>query len=37
MSDSPPNLNNELPGETLAQQRLARFRAGKGGGETKPE
>jgi tetratricopeptide (TPR) repeat protein len=30
-------LQQKLPGETLAQQRLARFRAGKGGGETKPE
>ena len=30
-------LQQKLPGETLALQRLARFRAGKGGGETKPE
>jgi TolA-binding protein len=30
-------LQQKLPGEALAQQRLARFRAGKGGGETKPE
>jgi hypothetical protein len=30
-------LQQKLPGETLAQQRLTRFRTGKGGGETKPE
>jgi tetratricopeptide (TPR) repeat protein len=30
-------LQQKLPGETLAQQRLARFKAGKGGGETQPE
>jgi tetratricopeptide (TPR) repeat protein len=30
-------LQQKLPGETLAQQRLARFKAGKGGGETKSE
>ena len=30
-------LQQKLPGETLAQQRLARFRTGKSGGETKLE
>ena len=30
-------LQQKLPGGTLAQQRLARFKAGKGGGETAPE
>jgi tetratricopeptide (TPR) repeat protein len=30
-------LREKLPGETLAQQRLARFGAGKNGGETKTE
>ena len=30
-------LKERLPGETLAQQRLARFGAGRNGGAAKPE